>query len=447
MNKPRSPEPATPHPARRVAPALYATVLVLLCTYQDLPASRTFGALASSPWVFLAPLLLAVEVVRAKRSAEFVFSPIDRALLLFVGWATTVGLVSILFASAQGRYDYLEESFLSKLLKLQAYYLVPWLVYRHARLVFRIASVEVLTVAFLTTIILHGAVLVVEAIHVPTALGVLHGGEFPYNRIRLLTPEASTAGSVAVVIGLGGLAISLEHRRVLGAVLAAAATLFLISFTLLTQSKGYLALAGISVIGAALSRRRAVSHPALSLGAFALASVIAALLVYRILGSLEETIAATSTVTTRAALAYTAVTSLITRPLGTGFATYEQAIADATSTAIRTVSDHFPTATNFLELDLFQTSSVGLFPKSGLGEAMVFAGVVGLWCAWHAWHHIYQLTRNRAVLRTAALFVLFGLCTYLSAINKYDLVLLVALLERPNAPRLRSNEVALPAGV
>jgi hypothetical protein len=404
-------------------------VVLLLACYTDLPLKRVAGAIAASPLALLGPVLLVWGGLRYGWSA-IRQSPFDTAALGFLLWCNVVGIVLVSSLAVQGTYGHLGESFLGKWLKLNLYYGLLYAAFRVLRDRMRRHSERTLAHAFALVLALHAVLVAVELLLIPDALSWLHGGERPYNRIRLLTPEASTSGSVLVVLaaGLGA------HRAALGAAARRAAVVFagatLFAYSLAGRSKGYLLVIGLAIVATALLQGRHRRSPMLAVGGATLGLTVAWLLAPQAAGDLDSLLQNTTTVVTRGALVLASGFALISHPFGAGFGPHELVLSQALEPSVRLIAEWLPAAANFAEVDDYSVSSFGLFPKTGVGEIMLLAGIGGLAALWLSVRHALTTTEGSSPLRAAVLFVLLALASYINVLNKYDLLILAALVDR-----------------
>jgi hypothetical protein len=265
----------------------------------------------------------------------------------------------------------------------------------------------------------------------PYALIPLHGTLLEYSRIRLLTSEASTSGTVVVILATGTWiytrAVGTAQRR-LGRV--AAAVLFL-CYTFVSGSKGYvlvLALAGLLLSATVPAIRRNLWK------VFAVSSlgILAALVLFqRVAGNLLYAIQETSTAATRGALMLATFEVPLRYPLGSGFGPSDIVLTESLGRALARMSEFLPlNAQTFGELDAFGYSRTGLHPKTAVGEFLLFTGIVGGLLLWQ-WHRaLWRSSSRDTLLRFAYLFIALSLATYLPLLNKYDVWFFFALLER-----------------
>jgi len=407
---------------------LYLGLLLLILCYNDTPLNRFGGALVSPAFTLLVPFVAVGHVLR-RRFEIWESSPLDRLAILFLLWCNAVGVLMLLWLGLEGRYEYLGESFAAKLVKLNCYYGFLYLAFRHTRAVFNASSRAMLALAFLVAVAVHAAIMLVEVVQMPDAFGALHGGEVPYNRIRLLSPEASTSGSVVVILSAGLLTLRGDLTRRLRVPALLLSVAFVVLYSILGQSKGYLLVVGASVLLAGVVqsvRRRSFGMLAVALllgvGATAVLAPLA-------LGNLDGVIRDTTTVITRGALLLAALQTALTHPAGTGFGPHEFFLTNALPAAINQITTVLPEASNFVEVDSYSTSNTGLFPKTAVAELLMLGGLLGAYVSWRGASHLLRLSTDRFWLRLALVFCLMSLATYINVLNKYDLVILAALIE------------------
>lgn len=405
-------------------------MLIIAAIYQDVPLARQVGSIGLSPFFYAFPFLVAMELLELRAGTPFLRSATDRYIATLLTVAHTIGLAVLLVLALKGTYEYLGDSFLVKAVKVSLYMLLPWLAYR--RFAVQLAPMSPATMARTLTLVTVGILLftIVERLLLPYAFPTIHASEFPYNRLRLLTSEASTSGTVVVVLSC--LTVACSRALPSGQRLWArtAAGTLLVTYTVLGASKGYFLVLALSAMlfGIALpTARRSVLRV---LGGTAVGAALAVALFQRAADSLLTSLTETTTLATRAIMTLGPAALAAHIPTGVGFGASQYLLAARIDDIGRWFGSILPEAANFAELDTYSYSSFGLYPKSGLSEFLLFGGLFGAVLFFLLIRQLWRASRASPSLRLAVTFAALALTTYVTFANKYDIWMLFAFVER-----------------
>jgi len=417
--------------------ALYLTILLLLTVYQDFPLVNTIGEIGRSPIILLFPLFLFCEIAMlAKHKRVTHGSRLQRYLLAFILYLAFVSVFYVLVQFLQGSYSFGSENLLGKSFKVLVYFALILFYVRHAQVLFsKIESKKTLYVCFLAVAALLFAIMIAELSSIPNALAPLHAGSHPYWRVRLLTSESSTTGSIVVVY----CAILAYLTRYLNGTAAKVLSFvficcFFLFYLSVTGSKGFLVVLLLTIVATMLKFldfRKKRNFVLLLITALAMY-----LFVVRfsagVIGSFSNDIENYTSSYTRMGTILIALTTVLHHPLGVGTGAYLTYFDDYVDGAIGFMSRFYYNVfgigqINAGELLTYSDSDENLGVKSGFFQWVMFGGVA-------AFAFFYLLARNllakassSSVLFLALVFILFSLL-FVALEIKYEIWLLFAFI-------------------
>jgi hypothetical protein len=416
--------------------AAYLVILLVLTMYQDFPLVNMIGEIGRSPIILLLPLFLFCEIaLLAKHKRITHESKLQYYLLLFILYLSFVSIAYILAEFLQGSYSYGSENLLGKAVKVLIYFVLILLYIRHMQLVFsRIKSRKLVFGCFMTVIGLLAAIMMLELASMPNAFSALHAGSQPYWRVRLLTSESSTTGSIIVVYSAIAVYLSQSLNR-FGQILSIALIAsFFLFYLLITGSKGFLVVSLLTMLVTMLKFLdfRKKKNFMLLVVAVAAAYMFITYFSGGLISSFSNDIENYTSSYTRMGTILIAIITVFHNPLGVGTGAYltyfEKHVADSVSI----MSDFYYrvfgiSQINVAEMLQYSGSDKNLGVKSGFFQWVMFGGVAAVIFFYQMSKHLIVKVKANSILFLALVFILLSLL-FIALEIKYEVWLLFAFI-------------------
>ncbi|AJY75710.1 hypothetical protein [Paenibacillus beijingensis] len=416
--------------------AMYLCILLLLTVYQDFPLANMIGEIGRSPIILFMPLFVLCEVVQLSKHKKFIVATkLQKYLLVFILYLSFISVLYVFFKFIGGSYQFGSENILVKSFKVLIYFILIFLYIRHLHLVFsKINSYKVLYGCFFAIVTLLLSIMIIELISIPNALPFMHAGSNPYWRVRLLTSESSTAGSIVVVYA----AILAYLTQYLGKFAKTASFIYIIGFFIyylvVTSSKGFLIVCMLTLLFTLIKFmdfRKKRNFFLLILMA-ALMYLFVSHFSQGVVNSFQNDMANYSSSYTRFGTILIAFITVFHHPLGVGTGAYLFYFQEYIHSAINGLSNFYYnmfgiSQINTGELLQYVSSDKNLGVKSGLFQWMMFGGIFALVFFYYVAKNMVKTTKSNAILSLAVIFILLSLL-FIALEIKYEVWLLFAFI-------------------
>lgn len=213
-------------------------LLILLCTYQDFPAAEYIGEIARSPIFFMNPILLFFDYklsVNTQKHKAYKKIGVILKLFIIILIVSTLINTAYWFIVLKQSLTNLGENVLIKAIKQLIYYIQFFLIFScvYKLIVYKNIFKLLPNILFLV-LLAQLFILLFEAALIPDAFPFLHFEPTPYYRVRLLTSESSTTGSIVIFLCTCLLATSKNKLHI------SITIIFFILYSSLTLSKMFL---------------------------------------------------------------------------------------------------------------------------------------------------------------------------------------------------------------
>jgi hypothetical protein len=434
--------------------ALYLIILLVLTVYQDFPLVNIIGEIGRSPIILLFPLFIFCEIAMlAKYKKVMLASKLQKYMFVFILYLSLISLIYILVQFMQGNYSLGSENLLSKAIKVLIYFVLILFYIRHMQLVFsKINSFKVLYSCFLAVITLLAVIMILELMSIPNALTYLHSGSNPYWRVRLLTSESSTTGSIIVVYS----SIMVYLTRYLSGFARTLSIVYASSFFLFylfnTGSKGFLIVSLLTLIVSMIKfldlrkKRNFVFLLSVVIAMYFFITYFSAGLI----GSFSNDIENYTSSYTRMGTIIIALATVLHHPLGVGTGAYLMYFDNYMNDSINLMSRFYYSTfgisqINAGELLQYSSSDRNLGVKSGFFQWVMFGGIFSVVFFYLLAKNLIIKVKSSFILFLALIFILFSLL-FVALEIKYEVWLLFAFislfLERNNLNHSNTSRVA-----
>lgn len=416
--------------------ALYLVFLLLLTLYQDFPLVNQIGEIGRSPIITLFPLFIFCEIALLSKYKQVMYvSKIQKYLFTLILYLSFISMVYILVQFIQGSYSFGTENLLGKAIKVLIYFVTILLYVRHMQLVFsKIQSVRLLYSSFFVVVTFLLGIMIVELVSMPNALTFLHSKDTPYWRVRLLTSESSTTGSIIVVYSailiylsrhLTRFARTLSHLYVAG---------FFLFYLFVTGSKGFLIVSLLTLIVTMikfLDFRKKRNFILLFMVITAMYLFIAYFSA-GLIGSFSNDIENYTSSYTRMGTIIIAIATVFHHPFGVGTGAYlmyfDHYLNDAINLMSRLYYNLFGVSQiNAGELLQYTGSDKNLGVKSGFFQWVMFGGIFAFVFFYLLAKNLIIKVKSSLILFVALIFNLFSLL-FVALEIKYEIWLLFAFI-------------------
>jgi hypothetical protein len=415
--------------------ALYLSLLLVLTIYQDFPLVNLIGEIGRSPIILLFPLFLFCEIAMlAKYKKVMHTSKLQKYLFYFILYLSFVSLLYILIQYLQGNYSFGSESLLGKGIKVLTYFVLILFYIRHMQLLFSKMDNKVLYGCFLAVVTFLMVIMIVELISIPNALTVLHSGNRPYWRVRLLTSESSTTGSIVVVYAsiLVYLSRYLNHAAKRMSIAYAAG--FFLFYLFVTGSKGFLIVSLLTLVVTMIKFLdfRKKKNFILLLSAVLAMYLFVGYFSAGVIGSFSNDIENYTSSYTRMGTIIIALVTVLHNPLGVGTGAYLMYFDQYMNDSIRLMSQFYYNTFGISEINAgellqYSSSDRNLGVKSGFFQWVMFGGIFSVVFFYLLARDLIVNVKSSSILFVALIFILLSLL-FIALEIKYEVWLLFAFI-------------------
>ncbi|WP_138754127.1 hypothetical protein [Paenibacillus sinopodophylli] len=416
--------------------ALYLIALLVLTVYQDFPLVNMIGEIGRSPIILLLPLFVFCEIgLLAKHKRVVHGSMLQKYVFGFILYLSIITVFYLLVQFLQGSYSYGSESLLGKGIKVLIYFVLILLYIRHMQLVFsQIVSFKMLYGCFLAVVTLLVMIMILELMTMPNAFTYLHSGSHPYWRVRMLTSESSTTGSIVVVYASIMVYLTKYLSPFARTLSILYATSFFLFYMFITGSKGFMIIILLTLVVTMvkfLDFRKKKNF-------ILLISVVLAMYMFitnfsaGLLSSFSNDIENYTSSYTRMGTIIIALITVFHNPLGVGTGAYLMYFDKYVNDSISMMS-HFYYSTfgisqiNAGELLQYSGSDKNLGVKSGFFQWVMFGGLFSVLFFYLLAKNLIIKAKSSSILFLALIFILFSMLL-VSLEIKYEVWLLFAFI-------------------
>ncbi len=416
--------------------SVYLVFVLLLTIYQDFPLANMIGEIGRTPIVLLFPVFVFCEIaLLAKHKKITNGSKLQSYIFFFILYLSFVSLLYIFIQYMHGVYGFGSEGLLGKAVKVIIYFVLILLYIRHMQLIFtKISSYRAICACFIAIVSVLMGIMIIEMMSMPHALPFLHSGDDPYWRVRLLTSESSTTGSIVVVYT----AIMIYLTRYLGSFARKLVVLygagFFIFYLLETGSKGFMVVILLTLVVTMFKFLdfRKKRNFFLLLGMLLLLYLFIANFSAVVLGSFNNDIENYTSSYTRMGTILIAVFTVLHHPLGVGTGAYLVYFNTYMADSVSFMSNFYyklfgVSQINVSELMKYSDSTKNLGVKSGFFQWVMFGGLFSLLFFFLIAKNLIIKARVSLILFLALVFILFSLLL-VSLEIKYEIWLLFAFI-------------------
>lgn len=416
--------------------AIYLSFLLVVTVYQDFPLVNMIGEIGRSPIIMLLPLFVFCEIAMlSKYKRLMVVSKLQKYLFAFIVYLSFVTLGYILIQFMQGSYSFWSESLLGKGIKVLIYFVLILLYLRHIQLIFsKIRSFKVLYGCFFFVLTFLLVIMIVELVTMPNALTFMHSGSHSYWRVRLLTSESSTTGTIVVAFSaiLVYLSQYLERfAKILSNLYVAAFFLFYLS---VTGSKGFLIVCLLTLIVAMIKFLdfRKKRNFIVLIGVILAMYMFIAYFSAGLISSFSNDIENYTSSYTRMGTILIAIITIFHHPLGVGTGAYLMYFDDYLNDSIMFMTHFYynvfgVSQINTGELLQYSVSDKNLGVKSGFFQWFMFGGIFSLVFFYKVAKDLIVKVKSSLILFLALVCMLFSLL-FVALEIKYEIWMLFAFI-------------------
>ena len=422
--------------ANQVILACYLIILLILTVYQDFPLVNIIGEIGRSPIILLVPLFIFCEIAMLSKYKKLMnVTKLQKYLFAFIIYLSFISMVYILIQFLQGNYSFASENLLGKSIKVLTYFVVILLYVRHMQLVFtRINSFKLLYNCFLVVLSLLVVIMIVELISMPNALTFLHSGNHPYWRVRLLTSESSTTGSIIVVYSSIFVYLAQYLNRVAKILSIVYATSFFLYCLFVTGSKGFLIVILLTLVVTMVKfldfrkKRNFILLITVVLAMYLFIAYFSA----GLLSSFSNDIENYTSSYTRMGTIIISLATVFHHPLGVGTGAYLIYFDEYITYSIQLMSRFYynifgVSQINVGELLQYSGSDKNLGVKSGFFQWVMFGGVFSIVFFYLLAKDLIMKVKSNSILFLSLVFILLSLL-FIALEIKYEVWLLFAFI-------------------
>lgn len=414
---------------KRILLTIYLCILLILTTYQDFTLVNSYGEVFRTPIPLLVPIFLIVEFIIIIKKRSIICTQIQKYFAVLVSWIILVSLVLVCYFYIIGMYNYLDENLFNKAFKGFTYFILILLYMRHLYFIFSKLNNRFIGFSFILVITLLNIILIVEYFTMPNALLFLHSNPSEYNRIRLLTAESSWTGTIYVIYCSISLYLSKLSNKKFHSIYI---ILSFISFSLISESKGFLVVAIISIIPFFFKRMN-VKHYLYIIVALIFVGTAWNLYfseVFKV--HFMSDIQNYTSISTRMGLVFSAINIFFFHPFGVGTGAYIYYLANK-------IPDIFPWldyvfnmlfswTPNKSELVSLSQETAGLSVKSGMFQWILIGGIFSIIFFWRLYRY-FKENINDFVLTYSLYFIALSTFFYVSFDIKYEIWLYFSFID------------------
>jgi hypothetical protein len=415
---------------------VYLCILLVLTVYQDFPLVNSIGEIGRSPIIVLFPIFVFCEIAMlAKYKKVMLATKLQKYLLAFIVYLSFVSIVYVLVQFLHSSYSLGSENLLGKSIKVLIYFVLILFYIRHMQLVFsKIKSYKTLFGCFLIVVTLLMVIMILELLSIPNALTYLHASSNPYWRVRLLTSESSTTGSIIVVYSsiLVYLARYLSSFAKTLSIMYASG--FFLFYLFVTGSKGFLIVSLLTLLVTMIKFLdfRKKKNFILLISAVVAMYLFIAYFSAGMVNSFSNDIENYTSSYTRMGTIIISLATVLHNPLGVGTGAYVMYFDKYVNDSINLMS-HFYYNTfgisqiNAGELLQYSSTDENLGVKSGFFQWVMFGGIFSVLFFYLLAKNLIIKVKSSSVLFLALIFILLSLL-FVALEIKYEVWLLFAFI-------------------
>jgi hypothetical protein len=416
--------------------ALYLCILLVLTVYQDFPLVNKIGEIGRSPIIVLFPLFIFCEVAMlAKYKRVMLTTKLQKYLFAFILYLCFVSIGYVLIEFMQGSYHFGSENLFGKAVKVLIYFVLILFYIRHMQLVFsKIKSYKVLYGCFFAVVSLLILIMILELLSIPNALTFLHAGSNPYWRVRLLTSESSTTGSIIVVYASILVYLTRYLSRLAKSLSILYASSFFLFYLFVTGSKGFLIVSLLTLIVTMIKFLdfRKKKNFILLIAAILAFYLFIAYFSAGLTSSFSNDIENYTSSYTRIGTIIISLITVLHNPLGVGTGAYlmyfDKYLNDAINLMTHFIYNAFGISQiNAGELLKYSNSDENLGVKSGFFQWVMFGGIFSVVFFYLLAKNLIVKVKSNSILFLALIFILLSLL-FVALEIKYEVWLLFAFI-------------------
>lgn len=411
---------------------IYIYILFILLCYNDFILGAKLGALAQCPIVFIAPFYLLIELYIFFKKKKIIFSKIDVYLIFIIIYSVIISFIYILiFMVFKNSDSFHGSSYFIKFLSYTFTILMLYSTYRHAKYIFIKFNQICLFIGVIFALITEFIILIIDFYYLPNSFSMLHGViPVPYYRIRLLASEASVSGFYVPIIFSIALYYSLDVvRSRLSTIIC---FLFIITYTIISNSKGYYFSAVLSLVLLFLvifflygKKNRNI----LIIFSFILIfPLVLFILVPKILLKISSSNDSV-TFSTRFLDSISSLINLIYYPFGSGYGVHQDVIYQSLIDNKNKLSLILGSNIDISEISNFSNSLYGLDNKNLFNFIITTCGLFGLYFIYKCLKYFFSRKFNSFIQLYFFIFVLLSLFISITFSGNYILPVYIAFIE------------------
>ena len=386
--------------------------------------------------MLLFPLFLLCEIaLLAKNKRITHWSRLHTYLFGFILYLAVVSLVYILIQYLNGAYSFGSEDLLGKCIKVLIYFLLIFLYVRHIQLVVsKIGRPGTVCGCFLAAVTALLAIMSVELATMPNALTFLHSGDAPYWRVRLLTSESSTTGTIIVVYASILVYLSRYWSKLARTLTIIYAASFFLFYMFVTGSKGFMIVVALTFAVTMVQYLdfRKKRNFVILVGAVLIMYLFVANFSAGLISSFSNDIENYTSTYTRMGTILIALITVLNHPFGVGTGAYPIYFNQYLDYSVNLMSGLYyqlfgVSQINVSELLQYSGSTKNLGVKSGFFQWFMFGGLLSLVFFYLLGRDMIIKAKSSSILFLALVFTLFSLLL-VSLEIKYEIWLLFAFI-------------------
>ncbi|KAB8039067.1 hypothetical protein GCL60_09440 [Silvanigrella paludirubra] len=417
---------------KNVLESLYVYILFFLLCYNDFISGVIFGALASSPVLFLVPFFAILEVYYIIKYRKIEYSKMDIYIISFLIFSIFISIFYIFFFMLLRGTDSFQNAsyffrFTSYLITISALFIT----YRHSKYIFINFKPMNIYFGIFAITLTQILILIIEIMTMPNAFSFLHFVyPAPYFGIRLLAYEASVSAFIVPVL----IAIALYYSNFVrkSKISSFICISFFVFYSIVTTSKGFL-LSNFLTIGLFLFvlfffyKNKTRNFIII----FLVICFIPIFLIYFYPIFIEKMTSENQALTfsTRFLDTISGVFGLIDYPLGHGFGVHQEALLELYSSNSNKLNFILGSNIDISEISRFSYDNRGLDNKSLFSFALNISGIFALYLMYQILK--FFLTKNFVshIQLYLFLYVVLSLTFFISFNGNYLLAVYIAFLE------------------
>ncbi|MGF7046853.1 hypothetical protein J2T13_001355 [Paenibacillus sp. DS2015] len=416
--------------------AIYLIILLIMTVYQDFPLVNMIGEIGRTPIILLFPIFVFCEIAMLSKHKKLMYvTKLQKYLCAFIIYLSFVSMAYILVQFMQSNYSFGSENLLGKAIKVLIYFVVILLYVRHMQLVFsKIQSYKLLYSCFFAAVTLMIVIMIVELISMPNALTFLHSGNQPYWRVRMLTSESSTTGSIVVVYAAILVYLTQYLKRAAKTLSILYASSFLLFNLFVTGSKGFMVVILLTLVVTMVKfldfrkKRNFILLIVVILAMYLFIAYFSA----GILNSFNNDMQNYTSAYTRIGTIIISLATVFHHPFGVGTGAYLMYFDNYLDYSISLMSRFYynvfgVSEINVGELMQYSGSDKNVGVKSGFFQWVMFGGVFSVVFFYLLAKNLITKVKSNLILFIALMFVLLSLL-FIALEIKYEVWLLFAFI-------------------